>query len=79
MKRAIFGLSMALATLTIPAVAPADLPTGARAPQFSTQGALGGTEFNFNLAKSLRKGPVVLYFYPKSFTQGCSKIGRAHV
>lgn len=77
MKRAIIGLSMALASLTIPGAAPADLPTGARAPQFSTQGALGGTEFNFNLAKALRKGPVVLYFYPKSFTEGCSIEARA--
>lgn len=72
MKRNIFGLAMAAAILAIPAAAPADLPTGARAPQFVTQGALGGTTFNFNLARALRKGPVVLYFYPKSFTQGCT-------
>ena len=77
MKRALTGLSLALAALMIPAAAPADLPMGARAPQFSTQGALGGKEFNFNLAKSLRKGPVVLYFYPKSFTEGCSIEARA--
>lgn len=77
MKRALTGLSLALATLMIPAAAPADLPTGARAPQFTTQGALGGTEFKFNLASALRKGPVVLYFYPKSFTQGCSIEARA--
>ena len=77
MKRAIIGLSLALAAVMIPAAAPADLPTGAGAPQFTTQGALGGKVFNFNLARSLRKGPVVLYFYPKSFTQGCSIEARA--
>lgn len=72
MKRNIFGLAMTAAILTIPAAAPADLPIGARAPQFVTQGALGGTVFNFNLSRALRNGPVVLYFYPKSFTQGCT-------
>lgn len=77
MKRAILGLSLALTALTVPAAAPADLPPGTRAPQFTTQGALGGTVFSFNLAKALRKGPVVLYFYPKSFTQGCSIEARA--
>jgi len=50
----------------------AELPKGAVAPQFVTQGALAGKVFPFNLRAALRKGPVVLYFYPKSFTQGCT-------
>jgi peroxiredoxin Q/BCP len=66
------GLFAACAALVLPSAAPAELPIGARAPQFVTQGALGGAVFNFNLSKALRKGPVVLYFYPKSFTQGCT-------
>lgn len=77
MKRLILGLATALVALTMPAAAPADLPQGARAPQFVTQGALAGKVFNFNLSKALRKGPVVLYFYPKSFTSGCSLEARA--
>lgn len=60
------------ALLALPAVSSADLPQGARAPDFSTQGALAGKEFTFSLRQALRKGPVVLYFYPKSFTQGCT-------
>ena len=28
--------------------------------------------FDFNLAAALKKGPVVLYFYPKSFTSVCT-------
>lgn len=58
--------------LTMAAPASAELPQGAKAPAFATQGALAGKVFGFNLAAALRKGPVVLYFYPKSFTQGCT-------
>jgi peroxiredoxin len=52
--------------------ASAALKPGDTAPQFATEGALGGKEFQFDLASALKKGPVVLYFYPKSFTQGCT-------
>ena len=44
---------------------------GAR-PISPRQGALGGRTFQFNLRQALRRGPVVLYFYPKAFTQGCT-------
>jgi peroxiredoxin Q/BCP len=50
----------------------AALPVGAAAPDFTAAAALGGAEFNFSLADSLKKGPVVLYFYPKAFTSGCT-------
>lgn len=70
-------LAFALAGLVIPAPAPAELPVGARAPNFSTQGALAGKPFAFNLRAALRRGPVVLYFYPKAFTQGCTLETRA--
>ena len=62
----------ALASLVIPAATQAALPQGAPAPDFSTQGALAGKPFAFNLRTALRRGPVVLYFYPKAFTQGCT-------
>ena len=62
----------AAAMVAIAAPASAELPQGARAPGFATQGALAGKVFGFNLNAALRKGPVVLYFYPKSFTQGCT-------
>jgi thioredoxin-dependent peroxiredoxin len=52
--------------------AAAALKTGDRAPDFSLPAALGGRTFTFNLAEALKKGPVVLYFYPKSFTAGCT-------
>jgi thioredoxin-dependent peroxiredoxin len=48
------------------------LPVGASAPDFTTEAALGGTVTRFSLADALKKGPVVLYFYPKAFTEGCT-------
>jgi peroxiredoxin len=52
--------------------AEAALKPGAIAPNFSVPAAIGGKEFQFSLAESLKKGPVVVYFYPKSFTRGCT-------
>jgi peroxiredoxin len=50
----------------------ATLKPGAPAPDFSTPATLGGHEFSFHLADALKKGPVVLYFYPAAFTRGCT-------
>jgi peroxiredoxin len=61
-----------LLALALPAMAGAALPIGAKAPDFSTQVSLAGKPMPFSLAKALRKGPVVLYFYPAAFTQGCT-------
>ena len=63
---------LAALALGLSAPASADLPVGAKAPIFTTQAALGGKEFGFNLRAALAKGPVVLYFYPKAFTKGCT-------
>jgi thioredoxin-dependent peroxiredoxin len=52
--------------------ANAALKPGDIAPTFDAQAALGGKDFTFSLAEALKKGPVVLYFYPKSFTKGCT-------
>lgn len=52
--------------------AHAALKPGAAAPQFTAEGALGGEPFSFDLAKALKKGPVVLYFFPSAFTKGCT-------
>ena len=50
----------------------AQLKPGAQAPVFTTQATLAGTPFTFSLADALKKGPVVLYFYPAAFTKGCT-------
>ena len=65
-----FVAAIALAALASPAFA--SLPVGAVAPDFTTQGALAGKTFTFTLAKALKKGPVVLYFFPAAFTPGCT-------
>lgn len=62
----------ALVALAIPGAALATLPVGAKAPAFATRGAHAGKDIGFDLRTALRKGPVVLYFYPKAFTQGCT-------
>jgi thioredoxin-dependent peroxiredoxin len=61
---ATFGL------LTVPVYAA--LPDGTHAPDINTQATLAGKEFRFSLADALKKGPVVLYFYPAAFTPGCT-------
>lgn len=50
----------------------AALKPGDPAPDFSAQASLGGSVFTFSLAAALKKGPVVLYFYPAAFTKGCT-------
>jgi peroxiredoxin len=55
------------------AVARAGLSVGAPAPDFTLDAALAGKSFRFSLAEALKKGPVVLYFYPKSFTSVCTE------
>jgi peroxiredoxin len=67
--KAVFA-SIALIFAALPAEAA--LSVGAPAPDFSTQASLGGKEFTFTLADALKKGPVVLYFYPAAFTKGCT-------
>jgi thioredoxin-dependent peroxiredoxin len=51
----------------------AALKPGDPAPDFTIQAAQGGKDFSFSLKDALKKGPVVLYFYPKSFTSVCTE------
>lgn len=60
-----------LAALLAPA-AQAALKAGDAAPGFRTPAAVAGKAFDFDMAEALKKGPVVLYFFPKAFTQGCT-------
>lgn len=60
------------AGLALAGAVQAALPVGATAPDFTAEAAVGGRTFSFSLSKTLAQGPVVLYFYPKSFTSGCT-------
>ena len=67
-----FTLFAAALALALPSAASAELSAGARAPNFVAKGARGGKLFTVSLAQALKRGPVVLYFYPKAFTSGCT-------
>jgi len=69
MRRILFGIALA-GLLAAPAAAA--LKVGDTAPDFTTPASLGGNEFSFHLTEALKHGPVVLYFYPKAFTTGCT-------
>ena len=67
-------IAIAAAAIAVAAAAPAmaALAVGAPAPDFRADGSLGGEPFKFHLAEALKKGPVVLYFFPAAFTSGCT-------
>jgi thioredoxin-dependent peroxiredoxin len=72
MKLRLAGIAFAFAVATCPLTASATLKPGDAAPDFSAQASLGGNVYDYKLADALKKGPVVLYFYPAAFTKGCT-------
>jgi len=61
---------LASAAIALPVAAA--LQQGDAAPVFTAQASLAGKEFKYSLADELKKGPVVVYFYPSAYTQGCN-------
>jgi len=72
MKHVIAALLTAVCALSVSQLAQAELKVGEQAPDFTAQAALAGQVSTFSLAEALKKGPVVLYFYPAAFTTGCT-------
>ena len=68
-KSAVTGLAVALA-FAAPSLAA--LKVGAKAPDFTAQAWLAGKPFTFRLSDALKKGPVVVYFFPAAHTAGCN-------
>jgi peroxiredoxin Q/BCP len=68
MKKSLLGLALSL-LISLPVLAA--LKVGDMAPDFSAPGSLAGKEFNFSLQSALKKGPVVVYFFPSAYTKGC--------
>jgi len=68
MKKLFLGLTLT-ALLAIPVMAA--LKVADKAPDFSARASLAGKQFNFSLEDALKKGPVVVYFYPSAYTKGC--------
>ncbi len=73
MKKRYAGLAavsaLLAASMAMPAMAA--LKTGTTAPDFTAVASRAGKDFTFSLKQALKKGPVVLYFYPSAFTGGC--------
>ena len=53
-------------------MALAALGIGGTAPDFNARASLDGKAFDFKLKDALKKGPVVVYFYPSAYTGGCN-------
>src|SRR4029077_16657125 len=68
MNKVILGVAVSM-LLSLPVLAA--LKVGDKAPDFSARASLAGKEFNFSLENALKKGPVVVYFYPSAYTKGC--------
>jgi thioredoxin-dependent peroxiredoxin len=69
MRRELLGVLLS-GLVALPAIAA--LKEGDRAPDFKTQASLAGKDFTFSLEDALKKGPVVVYFYPSAYTGGCN-------
>jgi len=65
-------LACAVIALFVSYPAAAALDIGDRAPDFATEAALAGSVYRYSLGDSLRKGPVVVYFFPAAYSEGCS-------
>ena len=75
MQRPFAALASALAlcgALVAASPALAALKVGDKAPEFTAPAALAGADYTFTLSKALKKGPVVLYFFPAAYTSGCT-------
>lgn len=71
MNRKSLLAALAVAVM-LPAISLAALKTGSTAPSFKAEASLAGKPFKFSLDEALKKGPVVVYFYPSAYTQGCN-------
>jgi len=69
MNKVLLGL-IGSTVVALPALAA--LEAGDSAPMFEAKASLAGEEFDFSLQEALAKGPVVVYFYPSAYTQGCN-------
>jgi peroxiredoxin len=68
MKTLLLGVAF---TALFAAPSFAALKVGDAAPDFTATASLGGKDFTFHLNDALKKGPVVVYFYPSAYTGGC--------
>jgi peroxiredoxin Q/BCP len=70
MKSLLVAVALGAAIVAAPAFAA--LQPGVKAPDFTATAYLGGKATPFRLSQALKKGPVVLYFFPSAYTKGCT-------
>src|ERR1700744_1905292 len=68
-KKLLLGV-VASSVIALPAWAA--LKEGDKAPEFKAQASMAGKAFSYSLKDALKKGPVVVYFYPSAYTGGCN-------
>ncbi len=66
-KRLLLAVGIGLVSTSV----LADLQPGAAAPLFTALASKNGKSFHYSLKSALRRGPVVVYFYPSAYTKGC--------
>ncbi|MBW8785995.1 MAG: peroxiredoxin [Novosphingobium sp.] len=66
--KCILAAASAILAIVTASPAAAALAVGNPAPDFSAPGAQAGTITTVHLAELLKKGPVVIYFFPSAFT-----------
>ena len=73
MKARVLAFASAATALVALAALPARaaLEQGSTAPDFTAPAFMAGKPFTFNLNDALKKGPVVVYFFPAAYTPGC--------
>jgi peroxiredoxin Q/BCP len=62
--------ALCAAALAMPAFA--ELKAGTKAPDFTAPAFQAGQPFTYKLSDALKKGPVVVYFFPAAHTKGCN-------
>ncbi|MBS0432697.1 MAG: peroxiredoxin [Proteobacteria bacterium] len=70
-KRLVVAMAAVALGALLAAPAYAMLKSGAAAPDFTATASQAGKDFTFSLKDALKKGPVVVYFYPAAYTGGC--------
>jgi thioredoxin-dependent peroxiredoxin len=67
-----FAAIAVVGTVALASPSFAALKVGTHAPDFSAPAYLAGNPFTFKLTDALKKGPVVVYFFPAAHTAGCN-------
>jgi peroxiredoxin len=65
-------VSLLVACIATSFSAAAALKPGDSAPTFDAQASFAGKASSYSLGDALKKGPVVVYFYPSAYTSGCN-------